>query len=537
MLNLKHPVLLSWFLLGGAVAIPHAQTQAPHLEQQGTATRLVVDGRPFLILGGELHNSSSSSLDYMAPIWKSMLDLHLNTVLAGVSWELIEPEEGHYDFRLVDGLIEGARRHNLRLVFLWFGSWKNGMSSYIPLWVKKDYKRFERVHVQDGRTTEVLSTLCPENWKADARAFAELMGHIRQVDAGDRTVLMVQVENEVGVLGDSRDRSEVANRAFARPVPRELISVLTANKDKLQPNMRSLWGSAGARASGTWQEVFGTGPGADEIFMAWNYAAYVEKVAAAGKAAYPIPMYVNTWLSNPQLKPGDWPSGGPEPHVMDVWRAAAPHLDILSPDVYAPDFADWCARYVHGGNPLFIPEMRREADGARDVFYALGRHDALGVSPFAVDSIETPESSPLAASYALLAQLAPLILAHQGKGEMTGFLLDKEHPSVKAEMNGYELEIRLDSIFGSRTEIGYGLIIAVGPDEFVAGGSGFRVSFSPRTPGPHVVGIGAVDEGAFVDGRWVAGRRLNGDEDDQGQFWRAEGVRLSVSRCVVYRYE
>jgi len=187
----------------------------PHLRKQGTATQLVVDGNPFLVIGGELHNSSSSSMEYMKPIWQRMLDLNFNTVLAGVSWELVEPEQGRFDFSLVDGLIQDARRSGLRLVLLWFGSWKNGMSSYIPLWVKKDYTRFPRVRLQERGTVEVLSTLAEANWQADAKAFTALMRHIREVDGDSHTVIMVQVENEVGVLRDSRDRSGAANAAFA----------------------------------------------------------------------------------------------------------------------------------------------------------------------------------------------------------------------------------------------------------------------------------------------------------------------------------
>ncbi len=414
---------------GAALCAPPS---IPHLEKQGAATQLSVDGRPFLILGGELHNSSSSNIDYMRPIWKRMLDLHFNTVLAGVSWELIEPREGHFDFRLVDGLIEDARRNNLRLVFLWFGSWKNGMSSYPPVWVKKDYKRFARVRVQDGRTLELLSTLCPANWQADARAFAALMRHIREFDGSDHTVIMMQVENEVGVLGDSRDRSDAADQAFTAAVPKELIAYLESHKDGLYPVLRQHWETAGSRGSGTWEQVFGVGPATDEAFMAWNYASYMEQVAKAGKAEYPIPMYANTWLSNPEGKPGNWPSGGPEPHVMDIWRAAAPHLDIFSPDIYQSNFVEWCNRYVHGGNPLFIPEMNREGDGPRNVFFAFGQHDAIGTSPFAVDSLPNPDTSALAESYRILEQMAPVILEHQGKGEMTGFLLNQAHPSVKA---------------------------------------------------------------------------------------------------------
>ena len=509
----------------------------PQLRTQGTARQLIVDGQPFLIIGGELRNSSSSSLEYMKPIWQRMVDLNFNTVLTPVSWELVEPEEGKFDFALVDGLIQEARRYNLRLVFLWFGSWKNGQSSYIPVWVKKDYKRFPRVRVRNGETIEVLSTLAEANWKADAKAYAALMRHIREVDGADHTVIMMQVENEVGVLGDSRDRNALANEAFARPVPRELMEYLQKNKNELLAEVKKRWESAGFKTAGTWEEVFGAGPETDEIFMAWNYARYVDRVATAGKAEYAIPVYANAWLSSPSRKPGEWPSGGPLPHTMDIWLAGGPHIDLLAPDIYQVNFQEWCQRYARRGNPLFIPEMPGQMTGPRNVFYALGQHDAIGTSPFAVDSIENPKDSPLSKSYEAIAQMAPLILKHQGKGEMAGFVLDKENPAVKRQLGGYDVEISLDSIFGRGAELGYGLIIATGPDEFVGVGSGFRVAFKPRTPGPALAGVGAVDEGVYRNGKWIPGRRLNGDENDQGQKCRFDSRRINIERCTVYRYE
>lgn len=509
----------------------------PQLVRQGKTVQFVVDGRPLLMIGGELHNSSSSSLDYMEPIWQRMVELNFNTVITPLSWELIEPTEGHFDFSLVDGLILGARRHGLRLVFLWFGSWKNGMSSYLPLWVKKDYQRFPRVEIGDGETIEVLSTMEEASWQADAHAFAALMQHIREFDGRDHTVLMMQIENEVGVLGDSRDRSAAANQAFSATVPKVLIDSLTAHKQELVPEVRERWGAGGFKTQGSWEEVFGAGPATDEIFMAWHYARYIDHVAAAGKEKYDIPMYVNAWLGGPPAKPGDYPSGGPLPHVMDVWLAGAPHVDLLAPDIYASNFADWCRRYTQRGNPLFIPEMRNDATGARNVLYAFGEHAALGTSPFAVDSIEDPADSPLSASYAVLQQMAPLILEHRGKGDMVGFLLDKDQPSVIRQLGEYELEISLDAVFSYRAQVGGGLIIAVGPDEFVGAGSGFRVSLKPLTPGPSQAGIGYVEEGTYRDGKWIPGRRLNGDENDQGRKWRSASRKPGITRCRVYRYE
>ncbi len=509
----------------------------PFLKKQGTATQLIVDGSPYLILGGELHNSSSSSLAYMEPIWQRMIDLNVNTVLAGLNWELIEPEEGRFDFALVDGLIEGARRNNLRLIFLWFGSWKNGMSSYIPLWVKEDFHRFPRAQIRNGEKIEVLSTFSEANWKADAAAFAALMRHIREVDGSNHTVLMMQIENEVGVLGDSRDRCPQADKAFSGPVPQQLIDYLQKHRNELVTEIFNRWESAGFRSSGSWTEVFGTGPETDELFMAWHYARYIERIAAAGKAEYNIPLFVNAWLAGPERSFGDFPSGGPLPYDMDIWLAGAPHIDLLAPDIYSSDFTFWCNRYTERGNPLFIPETSGFGNGPHNFFYAFGEYDAMGISPFAIDSIQDPKESELSQTYAVISQIAPLMLQHQGRKEMIGFVLNKENPSIKKELGGYELEISLDSIFGFNAESGHGIVIAVGPNEFIGAGGGFRVRFKPKTPGPGFAGIGLVDEGAFQDGEWIPGRRLNGDENDQGRYWRFDRNSLRIERCVVYRWE
>jgi hypothetical protein len=519
--------------------------------------QLVVDGAPFLIIGGELHNSTSSDLTALHPVWERLVGIGLNTVLAAVSWELVEPDEGHFDWTLVDGMIAQARQHSLRLILLWFGSWKNGESTYVPLWVKRDYRRFPRARRQDGMAAEVLSLFADANRQADASAFAALMRHIRAVDGEHHTVIMVQVENEVGLLRDSRDRSAATEAAFAAPVPRELLDDLAAHRDELWPALRKRWEAHGLTTAGSWEEIFGASPQTDELFMAWHYARYIDAVAAAGKAEYDLPMFVNAWLNAvvalPGLPaggktPGDWPSGGPLPHTMDVWLAGAPHIDLLCPDIYFGDFFDWCQQYTRRGNALFIPEMRRDAEGARNGFFAITQHDAIGMSPFGIDSLVSPEDGPLARSYRLLRQLAPLILEHQGRGTMVGFVLDGERPTVRCELGGYELELATLPSFGGPIQPGYGLVISTGPDTFVGAGYGFRVSFRPTTPGPAQVGLGTVDEGTFVDGQWVAGRRLNGDERQGWHLPLAEpaafpipipllGAGTAITRCVVYRYE
>jgi hypothetical protein len=507
----------------------------PHLEKRGSATQLIVDGKPFLILGAELHNSSSSSLDYMAPLWPKLAAIPLNTVLTPLSWELVEPEEGKFQFDLLDGLLRQAREHHLKIVFLWLAAWKNGMSSYAPVWIKRDTRRFPRT-VINGHEVEILSTQGKATVEADGRAFSNVMRHLKEVDASDRTVLMMQVENEVGILGDSRDHSIVANRTFAAAVPSELTQYLVAHRDSLYPELRDLWDANGAKTSGTWEQVFGASPRADEIFMAWHYARYIHAVAAAGKAAYNIPMYVNTWLAGENTTPGDYPSGGPQPRVVDIWKAAGNAIDIYTPDIYQPNFAEWCRRYHRTGNPLFIPETNGGATGGANAFYALGEHAALGVSPFGIDSWNDA-GNELGKSYRVLEELSPLLIEHQTKANVHGFVLDRNHPSVTFLLNGLRVEVSLDEIFGSHAEKGFGLLMATGPDEFLGAGQGFRVSFKPDPEGAAKVGLASVEEGHFREGTWRGSRRLNGDENDQGRYWRFDQRQINIERATLYRYE
>ena len=309
------------FVLLFTAATLSAQQTDPHLEHRGQTTQLIVDGKPYVMLSGELHNSSSSSLDYMKPAWPQLAKMGLNTVVTPLSWELIEPAEGKYDFTLVDGLLEQAREQHLRVVFLWLAAWKNGVSSYPPVWVRENVGKYPRA-MQDGRPTNTLSVLYPALREADARAFQALMEHIKSVDGQQHTVLMMHVENEVGILGSSRDHSAEADKLFAGAVPEELLRSIAAHRETLNPEFRALWEANGAKTHGTWAEVFGDTVRADEIFMAWHYALYLNAVAAAGKSAYGIPMYANAWLGGGDAKPGDYPSGGPQPRVLDVWKAA-----------------------------------------------------------------------------------------------------------------------------------------------------------------------------------------------------------------------
>ncbi|MCC7176268.1 MAG: DUF5597 domain-containing protein [Bryobacterales bacterium] len=558
-----------------------SSTAIPRLQKQGTATQLMVDGKPFLVLGAELHNSSASNLAYLKPVWPRLKAMRINTVLTPVYWEFLEPKEGQFDFTLVDGQIREARSHDLRLVFLWFGSWKNSMSSYVPDWVKTNQERFPRAQDKDGQGIEALSTLSAANRDADAKAFAALMRHIREADT-QRRVIMIQVENEVGRMGDTRDRSEAANKAFEGPVPKELLDYLSSHKDTLYPGLRKAWEAAGSRTSGTWEQVLGKGARTEESFMAWNYATYLNQVAAAGKAEYPLPMFVNAFPSASGREPGMYPSGGPVPEVADIWKAGAPAIDILTPNSYDPNVVDLWARYHTSNNPLFVPEIGAPA-GAHSVFYALGQHEALGFSPFAIDSLAMPSGPetpggpvalPIARSYAILEQLAPLILENQGKGKLAGALVSPDDPPQRVPLGNYVLEVsyarmRRPPLPAPPKPAGGGppampapapatvpaggfpggaqaaeragaLFISLGPDEYIAAGSGpVSVTFAPSTPGPPRAGILSIDEGAYAGGRWIPGRRLNGDENGQGQFLRLSGPAArngSILRVKLYRY-
>jgi beta-galactosidase GanA len=550
------------------------------LRKQGTATQLIVDGKPFLALAGELLNNSATSVEHMKPIWPKLAASKYNTVLAGVSWDQIEPQEGKFDFSVLDGVVRDARSHNLRLVLLWFGSWKNSLSSYAPLWLKKDFERFPRAQAAGGRSIELLSPFSDANRDADARAFAALMRHVKAVDGQQHTVIMIQVENEVGMHGDSRDRSPAAAKAFAEPVPKELMDYLRTHKDTLIPDVRQVWEAAGFKTSGTWEEVFGQSRVTDGFFMAWYISRYIGRVAQAGKAEYPIPMNVNAALPrtasiaevaarkpDPAAPQRSFAIGGPMADVIDVWRAGAPAIDILSPDIYGDgQFVAWCAKYSQSGNPLFIPETRGNMEAK--AMYVFGRHDAVGLSLMGVER-PTATDPDMVRGFELIAQLAPLISKHQGNGTMTAVVLAPDDPPRKIQLGNSTLEVaRMGgrrpaapaagqapaaapgrgpapaAAPGPAPSYAGAIFIAVGPDEYYAAGTEVSVAFTPNTPGPEHAGIGTVEEGIFVNGRWIPSRQLAGDETGEGQNLslrshpadRIADSYVGIQRFTLYRY-
>jgi len=484
----------------------------PRIERRGSASQLIVGGKPFLVLGGELHNSSSSTLSYMQPIWPRLAEMNLNTVLVPVSWEQIEPREGGYDFSLVDGLIRDARKHNLRVGLLWFGTWKNLVSSYAPAWVRRDTQRFPTAVDKAGNKLPILSTFSKEGQAADARAFAALMKHLREIDSRDQTVIMVQVENEVGLGNAERDYSEAANLAFAQEVPKALMAELVRRKGELSRELLGAWTAAGAKTSGTWEQVFGSGAATNEIFMAWNYARYISGVVAEGHAAYRLPLFVNAAIGRQDGRLATYPSGGPLPLVLNIWQAGAPQIGMFTPDIYFGSFADWCAKYTQSGNPLFIPEMRGGAQGAANAFLAIGNYGAIGASPFGIDA--SLGDKDLTQAYATLKELTPLILSSQPGNMVKAVVLDATNPSGSMVLGDYMLNVQLrrDRRSSETAAQGYALAIAEPGDRFIIAGKDVQVTFATQGGEPRTVGLDVVEEGSFVDGKWITRRRLNGDE-------------------------
>ena len=616
-----------------AMAQAAADDSRPHMETRHGARQLIVDGKPFLMTSGELHNSSATSRAYMEPIWPALAQRNLNTVLATVVWELLEPQEGRFDFTAVDDTIQGARKNNLRLVILWFGSWKNGESSYQPSWVKADPQKYPWVKDRNGKTLNIISTFGDATRDADARAYAALMRHIREVDGKQHTVLAMQVENEVGVVQDSRDHIAAANEAFAGQVPADLMNYLVKHKDTLIPQFSRVWETNGFKTSGTWEEVFGPGrPSSaqhteerdvewrhvnwpvDEIFMAWRYSLYVGKVAAAGKAQYDIPMYCNTWLQQPGMAwPGLYPSGCPEPQVHDIWRFGAPSIDILAPDLYLSEFAQTCERFTQSGNALFIPEASANPANA---LLAYLKYNAICYSPFGIeggggggrrgaapaDANGAPPPDALAQTYAILDYMAPVILDNQGKGTIVMLqpMNDTNSEPQIVKLGDYTLNIRYGAgggaggrgggrggrrgggggaggggVAGGGVAGGGGagggvvaggggtaggaaggggrrggggggggggvanasparFVINSGPGDYWFVGGPMNVTFTPNSPERGSVVLGSFDETINVNGHWVAGRRLNGDETGNNTRWPSMGS-FGIYHCTVFQ--
>ena len=540
------------------------------LRKQGNAMQLMVDGQPMVILGGELSNSAATCVADIDNVIPHMARLGLNTVLVPAQWDLTEPVEGQFDFTLIDRTIQRARENSLKVVFLWFGAWKNSMSCYAPLWFKRDTKRFPRAMTRSGKPLEIASAFSENVFQADHRAFQRLMEHIAEVDGLQHTVIMMQIENEIGMLEDARDHSLEADRLFRGAVPKQLTDYLKKHKNELHPSMRDRF----TGKTGSWTEVFGDGLYTDEIFMAYYYALYVERLAQTARRVCNMPLYVNAAMNSRGRQPGEYPSAGPLAHLKDVWHCGAPSIDILAPDIYDTGFKGWAAQYALPDNPLFIPESRCCVNSGVRALYAVGEHGALGFSPFAIDQAPDSETQPITASYGLLRQLMPLIVRHQGQGTMRGVLFDEQDRETVISDGDLTLTCRHNFTLpwdpratdGSTWPEGGALILRLAEDDYIIAGSGVVVVFQTTSEKRQTeqkalgedgfaeagqdhaaqtairftgqrIGIGYVDE-VTVDGKGNLQylRRENGDQDHQGRPARISVGDYKILHVKLYRY-
>lgn len=510
-----------------------------------------VNGKPFLMLAGEAHNSNSSSLAAMEPVWEKASQLSLNSILLPVSWELVEPEEGKFDFSLVDGLLSEARKRGFKLGFLWFGAWKNSQCTYAPEWVKTDMNRFRRAEIRKGERQvhlnvfhgidySTLSCLCKETMQADAKAFAALMTHLKEVDGQGQTVVYVQVENESGIQGAVREHSDLADELFAQDVPADFARHMKSHANNLRDDLRRAVES-GAE-SGSWAQVFGKQ--AEEIFQAYHTARYIDFVAAAGKAAYDLPLTVNAWLE--QGEPGIYPSGGPVGKMIEVYKFAAPHIDICCPDIYVPYFCKVCDEFRRPDNPLCIPETATHSLAGPRLVYSVGHYHALCFAPFGFEELGDPmkafaalgmdESDPLLSTpqnveeYAwynkTLNDLTPLLAEAYGTQKLQACICERPEETTMS-FGEFTIKAETNHRFLSRKD-GCCLALQTAGNEFYLVANACVLEIVSNDPQkPHVELI-SLEEGRFTNGNWERYRRLNGDESFMLLFEKPTLLKLKV---------
>jgi hypothetical protein len=516
-------VVLIIISLSTLVALPSAFTEeAPRLVHKDGRYALLVDGKPFLMLGGQIHNSSAWPSE-LPQVFQSIEALHANTLEAPVYWEQMEPTPGRFDFSNVDALVHGSRDHHIRLVVLWFGTWKNGQMHYAPEWVKTNPDRYPRMIRPDGEPTDVLSANSRTNLEADKAAFIALMHHLKEIDSTDHTVLTVQVENESGGIGTVRDFGPAANAAFAGQVPADLLAI--ANK---QP--------------GSWSQVFGGE--ADETFQAYHQAKYINEIAAAGKAEFSIPLYINVWVSYPPAElperriaiPGiQYPSGGAVQKLVGMWRSLAPAVDLIGPDIYSDDsgfYLDTIHAYHRPDNPLWIPETGRNDSYAKFFFSALG-DGALGFSPFGIDKtgwniLGDDPSKGHAENFALISPMSRELAQWNFEGKVKTSVEEPGQAQQELDFGAWQATVSFGFPQndgrrppGTKDAHGTALVTQIGADEFLITGTDASIGFHlpGKLPGQRMQ-ILAAEQGRYEDGVWKKLRLWNGDETDRGLTFR-----------------
>jgi hypothetical protein len=512
-----------------------------------------VNGQPFYILGGQVHNSSGYSSDLLNPAWNALKALRANTAEVPVYWEQVEPREGEFGFDNLDGILLGARERGLHLILLWFATWKNGSMQYAPEWVKNDPDRFPRVKTPGGTETWVLSSHFPETLAADRKAFCHLLQHLKEFDASNSTVIGIQIENEPGILGSVRDYSDTADVEFNKNIPVELGE---ASSKLNQGPLKISWEKSGCRKSGTWAQVYGEM--AAEAFTTWSIARYIDQLAEAGKEIYPLPMSVNAWLKENhwQLPGVNYPSGGPVSVMLDIWKIAAPHIDVIAPDIYLEPQADYdhiCQSYHRDDNPLFVPESGGSVSNALNIFNAICQYEAIGYAVFGVESLLAPDGSVrpencmLVESFQIVRNMLPLITRYHGSGKMQaviqrefmhGQLLDLGNYLGMAIFNKQEGREFTDFRFHGAGDPGRGrgIVMMINQQEIFLAGTGFRVLLKEKMADERLLFTQATDqfdgplthylrveEGHFTDsGEWVVDRVRNGDEITNGLWVTTE---------------
>ena len=505
-----------------------AAAQPPKIVNNNGHYQLLVDGQPYFVLGAQINNSSSWP-DTLPAVWPALEAMHVNTAEAPVYWEQLEPQPGTFDFSTVDDLVHGARQHNLRLVLLWFGTWKNGQMHYAPDWVKTNPAKYPRMIDANGEPMDVLSANSPANQAADQNAFIALMRHLRELDSDQHTILFIQVENESGAIGTVRDFSPAADREFNGPVPAQLVSALHK-----QP--------------GTWPQVFGHE--ADEYFQAYYQSRYINSIAAAGKKEFPIPMYVNVWVSYPVAAlperrvsvPGlNYPSGGAVQKMIDLWKAMAPAIDVIGPDIYSNDsdfYREILNTYNRPDNALWIPETGQNDVDAHYFFYALG-DGAIGFSPFGIDwtgwTLPHGEAPKLhTENYALLSPMDKQIAELTSTGKLKTAVEEPGHAEAEIDFGPWQATAAFGfpqrdgtKPPGTKDNHGRVLIGQLAPDEFLVTGFDASVSFHlpGRLPGKRMQILRA-EQGVYQDGNWKPQRILNGDQTDRGLIFKSSSPQV-----------
>ena len=511
---------------------------------------------PFPILGGELSNSAVTCVEDIDNVMPRMRALGLNTVLVPAYWELLESTEGRFDFTLTDRVIDKARENGLKVIFLWFGAWKNSMSCYAPLWFKTDTKRFPRAMTKTGKPMEIASCFSANVLQADNKAFTAFMRHLAEKDKGIGTVIMLQIENEIGMLEAARDHSPLAENTYDAPIP------------------KVLWKTLGLRQTKTWRECFGDDPYGEEKFMAYHYAKYVEQLAQTARSIYDMPLYVNAAMNSRGRQPGQYPSAGPLAHLADFWHAGAPSIDLLAPDIYDTGFKGWADRYALPDNQLFVPESRCCENSGVRALYVFGEHRAIGFSPFAIDQSEPQSTASVTEAYRLIRQVFDL--EEVSSYRRWGLLFDQEDKertiiddkTVITCRHFYTLPWDPRATDGSEWPEGGAMLLRLAKDEYLLAGSGIVVSFAteyekqfeeekelgedgfvaegkPSKEQKSIPnrflgkrkGIGFVDE-VRVDslGQLRYLRRENGDQDHQGRHARISCGEWKILHIKLYEY-